>query len=75
MVSRDAMRTAVADAKQAIQAARDAGREPVECDRLLAEAIAASYRLDYVRARNQARRAEAVALALIERSIGEGRSN
>jgi hypothetical protein len=73
LVTRDAMRTAVTDAKQAIQAAKAAGLEPEECERLLAEAIAASYRLDYLRARNLARKAETVALSFLERAAGEGR--
>jgi hypothetical protein len=68
LVTRDAMRTAVADAKQAIQAARTAGMDPEECDRLLSEAIAASYRMDYPRSRNLARKAEMVAMSLLERA-------
>jgi hypothetical protein len=68
LVTRDAMRIAVADAKQAIQAAKTAGMDPEECDRLLSEAIAASYRMDYPRAKNLARKAEAVAISLLERA-------
>jgi hypothetical protein len=68
LVSRDAMRTAVADAKQAIQAAKSAGQDPEECQRLLSEAIAASYRMDYPRARNLARKAESVARSFVERA-------
>jgi len=71
LVTRDAMRTAVTDAKQAIQAAKAAGLELEECERLLAEAIAASYRLDYLRARNLARKAEAVALSFLVRAAGK----
>jgi len=68
MVTRDAMRTAVADARQAIQAAKDAGMDPEECNRLLSEAIAASYRMDYPRAQNLARKAETVAMSMLERA-------
>lgn len=72
LVTRDAMRAAINDAKEAIRAATSAGLEPVECGRLLTEAIAASYRLDYARARNLARRAEAVAQSLLERAGRQG---
>jgi hypothetical protein len=70
-VSRDAMRAAVNDAKHAISAARAAGLNPSECERLLSEAVSASYRMDYARARRFARRSEAVALSLLERSTTE----
>lgn len=65
------MRAAINDAKHAISAARAAGLNPSDCDRLLSEAASASYRLDYVRARNLARRAESVALSLLERAARE----
>lgn len=65
------MRTAINDAKHAISAARAAGLNPSDCDRLLSAAASASYRLDYVRARNLARRAETVALSLLERAARE----
>jgi len=70
LVTRDAMRTAIADAKRAIEAAKAAGMEPEECERLLSEAMAASYRMDYPRARGLARKAEAVAMALLNRAAG-----
>lgn len=72
LVTRDAMRAAINNAKEAIRAATAAGLEPVECGRLLTEAIAASYRLDYPRARNLAQRAEAVARSLLERMERDG---
>jgi hypothetical protein len=62
------MRAAINDARHAISAARAAGLNPSDCDRLLSESMAASYRLDYVRSRNLARRAESVALSLLERA-------
>jgi hypothetical protein len=70
-VSRSAMRSAINDARHAISAARAAGLNPADCDRLLSESMAASYRLDYVRARNLARRAESVALSMLERTARE----
>ncbi|MEM4729675.1 MAG: putative Ig domain-containing protein [Thermoplasmata archaeon] len=71
-VTKDAMRAAILDAREAIRAGKAAGLELRECERLLAEAMAASYRMDYNRARNLAKKAEAVALSLLERiSAGE----
>jgi hypothetical protein len=71
VVSRSAMRAAINDARHAISAARAAGLNPSDCDRLLSESMAASYRLDYVRARNLARRAESVALSMLARAAQE----
>lgn len=71
VVSREAMRSAINDARHAISAARAAGLNPSDCDRLLSDAASASYRLDYVRARNLARRAESVALSLLQRAANE----
>lgn len=71
VVSREAMRGAINDARHAISAARAAGLNPSDCDRLLSESMAASYRLDYVRARNLSRRAESAALSLLERAARE----
>ena len=70
-VSRAAMRAAVNDAKQALSAARASGMNPSECERLLSEAVSASYRMDYARARRFARRAESVALSMLERAAAE----
>ncbi|MGQ9582055.1 MAG: Ig-like domain-containing protein [Thermoplasmatota archaeon] len=70
-VTKDAMRAAVMDAREAIRAGRAAGIDLSECERLLAEAIACSYRLDYTRARNLAKKAEAVAVSLLERVTAE----
>jgi hypothetical protein len=66
-VTRDAMRTAINDAKQAMDAARAMGVRTQACERVLAEAIASSYRLDYGHARSLAKKAEGMALELIER--------
>ena len=71
VVSREAMRSAINDARHAISAARAAGLNPSDCDRMLSDAASASYRLDYVRARNLARRAESVALSLLQRAANE----
>jgi hypothetical protein len=69
------MRTAVCDAKQAIQAAKALGLVTRESERLLAEAIATSYRLDYNHARSLAKKAEAVALEQVERETRVANGN
>jgi len=66
-VYRDAMRTAINDAKQAMDAARAIGVRTQACERVLAEAIASSYRLDYGHARSLAKKAEGMALELMGR--------
>jgi hypothetical protein len=56
-ITRKRMRGAILTARDVIAAARVNGEDVKEPERLLSEALAASYRLDYIRAYNLAKKA------------------
>jgi len=71
VVTRADMRAAINDARHALSAARAAGLNPSDGERLLSEAVAASYRQEYARSRDLARRCESATLSMLEGAARE----
>lgn len=69
VVTRGAVRVTIRHAKESINKAKSIGVDVTEAEELLREAYRLSYRKEYKRARECARKAEAIASELMERRI------